>query len=258
MNGWEIANAFSESTDPAVQRAQFEEQVAQREAGDEEAQMLDDDYLTALEYGLPPNGGWGIGIDRLIMLLTDTSNIKDIIAFPTLKPLKPMADKKISANSNDKKEVSSQLHDASDYKNIDETKKRFVFVVNGKEENIGRLMNAMGHSMAGLVGNATQDEDFCFIDYVDADGNIHPSISHYPVIVLKAKNSNKVKEVRDHASEKNIRFTDFIDTMTIGSTQEQLDATKEKSSADLNYLGVCLFGDREEIASFTSKLSLYK
>ncbi|MEM7617799.1 MAG: lysine--tRNA ligase [Pseudomonadota bacterium] len=88
VNGWEIANAFSENTDPAVQRAQFEEQVAQREAGDEEAQMLDDDYLTALEYGLPPNGGWGIGIDRLIMLLTDTSNIKDIIAFPTLKPVK--------------------------------------------------------------------------------------------------------------------------------------------------------------------------
>ncbi len=88
VNGWEIANAFSESNDPAVQRAQFEEQVAQREAGDDEAQMLDDDYLTALEYGLPPNGGWGIGVDRLIMLLTNTSNIKDIIAFPTLKPLK--------------------------------------------------------------------------------------------------------------------------------------------------------------------------
>lgn len=258
VNGWEIANAFSESNDPAVQRAQFEEQVAQREAGDDEAQMLDDDYLTALEYGLPPNGGWGIGIDRLIMLLTDTSNIKDIIAFPTLKPLKQSNDKKAPAANNIQIKTAPQSESASDYKNIDETKKRFVFVVNGKEESTGRLMNAMGHSMAGLVGDAKSDEDFCFVDYIDADGNVHPSISHYPVIVLKAKNSNKVKEIRDQAIEKNIRFTDFTDTMTVGSTQEQLDATKEKSTADLNYLGVCLFGDREEIASFTGKLSLFK
>ncbi|MEM7651511.1 MAG: lysine--tRNA ligase [Pseudomonadota bacterium] len=87
-NGWEIANAFTELNDPKVQRERFEAQVAAREAGDDEAQMLDEDYVEALEYGLPPCGGWGMGIDRLTMLLTNSSNIRDVICFPTLKPKK--------------------------------------------------------------------------------------------------------------------------------------------------------------------------
>ena len=88
INGWELGNAFSELNDPIDQYERFVEQQQERDTGeDDEAHPMDMDFVNALEVGLPPTGGLGLGVDRIIMLLTDQSTIRDVLLFPTMKPL---------------------------------------------------------------------------------------------------------------------------------------------------------------------------
>ncbi|KAI0338230.1 lysyl-tRNA synthetase [Trametopsis cervina] len=91
MCGKEFCNAYTELNDPFEQRLRFEEQVRQKEAGDDEAQGIDETFVDALEHGLPPTGGWGIGIDRLVMFLTNSTNIKEVLLFPAMKPIETQA-----------------------------------------------------------------------------------------------------------------------------------------------------------------------
>ena len=139
----------------------------------------------------------------------------------------------------------------------DENSKRFIAILN-KKIDTGKLMNALGHMTAGLAGGNNLSQEMCFLQYEDKNGGKHPNISHFPFIVLKADNSNKIRKVRSEAIQRGIPFSDFTNTMTVGTSEEQMNATKNSNEEELEYYGICLFGDTEILREFTGKFSLFR
>ena len=134
---------------------------------------------------------------------------------------------------------------------------RFVAVVNKKIPH-GRISNALGHMSAGLMSQLLgEEEDVVLHDYHDASGGVHPTIPHDPFIVLQAKNSNQIKTLRQKLIDAGIRYTDFLKSMTIGTSAEQLEATASMNSDKLEYMGICFYGKQENLQPLTKKFSIY-
>ena len=133
---------------------------------------------------------------------------------------------------------------------------KLVAVLN-KGIDPGKVMNALGHMSIGL-GAVIGKENLRLTAYRDADGGLHPSISEMPFMILSEKNSNKIRKLRQEALEKKILFTDFTDTMTVGTWQEQVEKTATVADENLVYFGIVLYGKWELVTELTRKCSLWR
>lgn len=153
INGWEIINAYSELVDPIDQRYRFEQQAKAHSSGDEEALEMDDDYLLCMEHGMPPIAGWGMGIDRFFALISDVDNLKDVVLFPLMKPLK------------EKGGEMSDFTKFPDLSNFNYTIEKAFTLLNKhiKTDNLYKHSLASAAVMKGLARYFNQDEDKWFI-----------------------------------------------------------------------------------------------
>lgn len=234
--GKEVLNAYNELNDPQDQEARWRESEELGAKGQSEHENVDADYIRALEYGMPPTAGWGMGIDRLVSILTNQVSLKEVILFPTLRPEKDGETKKI---------------EKYDYK------EKKIIAILSNELNKGKASNALGH-MAVSAGRYLNEQWMGQPIIHDADGVTHKGISKYPFIVLSAS-SSQIKELITSAKQRGIFCVDYpqemFDTGNDGDLVKQLSKAKNKT---LLYHAVLLAGKTDELNDLTSGLSLYK
>jgi hypothetical protein len=134
---------------------------------------------------------------------------------------------------------------------------KFVVVIS-KKVPAGNAMNAVGHMAAGLVALCGVPAEMRFDNYQDRDGNDHPSISDNPFIVLRADNSNQLRNFRTVLKEAGLPFNDFTSTMLEGTYADQQERTRQTAEAELEYFGVCTFGEIDKLNTLTKKFSLWR
>lgn len=237
MGGLEVTNCFSELNNPVDQKGRYEEQDRKKRQGDGEISPSDQDYLEAMEYGMPPNGGIGIGIDRLAMLFINTGNIKDAILFPTMKPEDGAAGGEKSAASGSSKRKENSIA---------------VIILNAGAGLVGwQRMNAVAHLSASFAGTAGK-KLFMQENAKTADNrDVKLNIQH--AIMLKELGSNEaLKGVLSKAEEKGLSVSEFTREMLETTNDKKVIAqTKEKNFADVEHLGVLVFGPKSLVEEAT-------
>lgn len=225
--GSELGKGFSELNDPLDQRERFEEQMKLRAAGDDEAQMMDEDYVEAMEYGMPPNTGFGVS-ERLFAMLMDRP-IRETVVFPTMR----------SESKNQKQ-------------NFD---KKMVMVVE-KELGEWKLLNALSH-MAAFIGNKMPDNFDTGTHFETKDGVKLPRNSQFPIVVLSATKS-QIRELTEQAQKEGVLEITFTKDMIETTDDKKLEKMiGEQDSDHLEYLGIGLFGEKSQLDEITRGLNLW-
>lgn len=231
VGGIELVNAFSELNNPIDQKARYLEQDEKKAKGEHDISPSDLEYLEAMEYGMPPNGGIGIGIDRVAMLFSDVKNVKEVILFPTLKPKNEEAVKK------EKKIAVAVINKSLGMKRWEE-------------------LNTAAHLAASL--GARMGKGLFYREAILTKDNqpIALNISH-AIMIKEGKSTDDLALLAHEAREKKLTVTEFTKEMLTTSDDKKVMAeTKTKNRNEIEYLGVLIFGDRATVEQLTGKFTL--
>lgn len=250
IGGKEVFDGWTEITDSSIQRKAWEKDMNAARADAEEAQHVDEDFLAAMEYGMPPYGGIGIGIDRLTMLFTNTWTIKELILFPTLKRDK-MEVKEMETSQETKKLIKPKVTAGGQ-----DFSKKLVVVVN-KELPQWQVLNTVGH-ISAYVGNKMDTTFDTGKSFDTKDKTPHPRNTQYPIIVLSAK-VGQLTNLAAKVRESGLLYHGFIREMIETTDDREIEKIlSEKNENDIEYLGVGIFGSNEEVEKLTKNYSLWK
>ncbi len=237
VNGWEIIKAYSELVDPIDQQERFVEQAKAAEIGDEEAMQGDDEYIVAMEHGMPPISGWGLGFDRLVTLLTKQDNLRDTVLFPLMKPL------------NEDKEGTQKAK---------ETKLAVAIINKSLRLERWQEMNTIAHLNAAF--GARLGKKLIMQDKIETKDKERINLNIQHAIIIKEANSNdQILELIKAAREEELEVSEFTREM-IETTDDKkvIEITAKKDLKDIEYLGVLIFGKKTVIDKFTQKFVLFK
>jgi len=233
IGGREICDGWSELTDPEVQRSRWEFDLTAARKDKSEAQSVDEDFLEAMEYGLPPIGGIGIGIDRLTMFFTNTWVLKEVILFPTLRP--------------ETAQAASEARQDFDQK--------FVIIIN-PDQPAWKIMNTSAH-IAAFLGHKMRSDFDTGKYFTTSDGRNLPRNTQYPIVTLSAT-VDQLRELFISAQKTDLLSFAYVPEMMETTNDKKLAAAiAAKPESEINYAGVGLFGPKSEIDKLTTGLTLW-
>lgn len=258
--GSELCNLFSELNDPIDQLNRFVEQQQMRDEGDDEAMMLDIDFVEMLEYGMPP--ACGLGFSERVFWIFEGVTAREGVPFPQLRAEIDEVTKAIYPEVNfglghgtrkpntlsPKSELMSEEHRLA---------YQMVVILNETVE-IARAINAANHAVAGLVGTMHNPGQFDFLEYRDKTGELDVVIAHHPAIIFKSSDSKSLLKAYKKARSLGVPTNAFIETMTIGSSTEEMGILQKTSIEDVNFWGIAMFGKANELKQITKNFQLWK
>ncbi len=256
LGGKEIFDGWSELNDPSVQRSKLAADSDAARLDKTEAQHMDEDFIEAMEYGMPPFGGIGIGIDRLAMLLTNTWAVKEVILFPSLRPDARIA-KEIQKLQNQEigKSTVNVLKKEQSISLKQDFSRKIVVVVNQEVEK-WQAMNAIAHTSAYL-GNKMQEQFDTGGDFVTKDNIGIPKNSQYAIIALSASSSQMHKLIRK-VRESGLLYHAFIKDMFENDDTQVQKTVGSRSDEEIEYLAIGVFGSSEDVDKLTKGYPLFK